>query len=82
MKNNFKKADAQGNKLPEEIGKGINEEHLKKVLSEMNPNDSALTLRLPSDLHIQLIDECDRMQVTKSFYVKQLLINHFKYESK
>ena len=82
MKNKFKKSDAKGNKLPEEIGKGINEEHLEKVLSEMNPNDSTLTLRLPRDLHIQLSKECDRMQVTSSFYVRQLLINHFKYESK
>ncbi len=32
MENQFKKRDAQGNKLPEQIGKGIDEIHLKIVL--------------------------------------------------
>jgi len=32
MKNKFKKSDANGNQLPEEIGKGLNKEHLQKVM--------------------------------------------------
>ena len=82
MKNKFKKADAQGNKLPEEIGKGINTEHLKKVLQETSPNDAFFHLRISTDIFEKIKERSEEMEVSKSFYVRQLLINHFTNESK
>ena len=35
MKNEFKKSDSKGNKLPEEIGKGLNYNHPSKVIKKM-----------------------------------------------
>jgi len=80
MKNKFKKSDAQGNKLPEKIGKGINEEHLKEVLEERNNKDSVLNVRISSDINEKLIKKCENNNVSKSFYIQELLKNHFKYE--
>ena len=53
MKNKFKKADAQGNRLPEEIGKGLNKEHLKKVMKESTIKDDIISLK-----HWCLIGNC------------------------
>jgi hypothetical protein len=78
MKNQFKKQDAKGNKLPEQIGEGINKNHLIKVLKEIRVNDSSIHFRLPKEVHEQLIFECEKLQCTQSYYLQQLLINNFK----
>ncbi len=38
-KNEFKKQDAKGNKLPEVIGKGLNLENAKKAIEERKKDD-------------------------------------------
>ena len=55
MKNEYKKQDSEGNPLPEQIGKGIDVEHEKKVLKE-RLNDASITFKLPSKLKTQWED--------------------------
>lgn len=51
MKNTYKKQDAKGNELSEEIGKGINEVHLKLVLQAREvAGDDTHSFRIDSEL--------------------------------
>ena len=73
MKNNFKKSDAQGNKLPEQIGKGLNKEHLKKVLKETSIKDDIISFKIEREIHDKLIRSANKMNVTKSFIIQELI---------
>jgi len=68
MKNTFK--------LPEEIGKGINQEHLDRVMNARTP--SSITIRLPEAVHDELSAKACEMNVTKSFIIQELIINFLK----
>lgn len=57
-KNKFKKQNAQGDRLPEEIGKGINEDHLTKVREALK-NDSIQTFKIPEKLKNEFAEVCD-----------------------
>ena len=69
MKNTFK--------LPEEIGKGINQDHLDKVMNERTP--AAITVVLPEDLHNEFSKAACRLSVPKSFIIQELIINFLKH---
>jgi len=73
MKNNFKKSDAQGNKLPEQIGKGLNKEHLKKVLKETSIKDDIISFKIEREIHDKLIRSANKMNVSKSFIIQELI---------
>lgn len=63
MKNTYKKQDANGNELAEEIGKGLNLVHAAKV-SEVRKNDALLQLRLPTELKEAFNDSCNNPSET------------------
>ena len=69
MKNTFK--------LDEEIGKGIDQEHLDKVMNARTP--SRITIRLPESIHDELSAKSCEMNVTKSFIIQELIINFLKH---
>ena len=73
MKNKFKKSDANGNKLPEEIGKGINKDHLEKVMKEINTKDDIISFKIESDIHDKLIKSASKRGVSKSFIIQELI---------
>ena len=73
MKNNFKKSDAQGNKLPEQIGKGLNKEHIKKVLKETSIKDDIISFKIEREIHDKLIRSGNKMNVSKSFIIQELI---------
>ena len=73
MKNNFKKSDAQGNKLPEQIGKGLNKEHIKKVLKETSIKDDIISFKIEREIHDKLIRSANKMNVSKSFIIQELI---------
>jgi hypothetical protein len=73
MKNNFKKSDAQGNKLPEQIGKGLNKEHLKKVLKETSIKNDIISFKIEREIHDKLIRSANKMNVSKSFIIQELI---------
>jgi len=62
MRNKFKKVDANGESLPEEIGKGINEEHLKKVIDYRHTMtreivyDDVITFKINSNEKIEFFE--------------------------
>jgi len=62
-------------KLPEEIGKGRNEEHIKKVLKERN-KDFTLCIKIETHINLELERKCLEMDVPKSFLI-QFLIKDF-----
>ena len=74
LKNTFKKSDANGNELAEEIGKGINKEHLEKVMEERKFND-IITFKLPAKLKEDFVANCKNpSEVLRAFargYVSQ-----------
>jgi len=73
MKNKFKKVDAKGNRLPEQIGKGINKEHLKKVMKETTIKDDMISFKIEREIHDKLIRAANKMNVTKSFILQELI---------
>jgi hypothetical protein len=60
-KNKFKKADANGNELAEQIGKGINEEQTQKAL-EARKNNDIMSFKLP----MQLKDDLQKYSINPS----------------
>jgi len=69
MKNTFKKSDAKGNKLPEQIGKGLNYNHplVKKSL-----NDKI-------NFHINKDDKKDFMKFCEKYGgISEVLRNYVK----
>ena len=73
MKNKFKKPDAQGNRLPEEIGKGINKEHLKKVMKESTIKDDIISFKIEREIHDKLIRASNKLNVSKSHIIQELI---------
>ena len=68
MKNEYKKRDSEGNKLPDEIGKGLTE-HWVKIEPEISElNDSIMSFKLPEELKDKFTDCCDNSsEVLRSF---------------
>ena len=77
MKNEFKKRDAKGNQLPEKIGKGINKEHLEKVMNERNLLDEIITCKISKKDKEEFLKECAIMRLNPSFVIREM-INNFK----
>lgn len=50
MKNRYKKADAQGNELPEQIGKGLTEHWIKIEPEIIELKGKVMTFRISEDL--------------------------------
>ena len=65
-------------KLPEEIGKGINQEHLAKVIKERN-KDFTISFKIENHINNQLENKCKEMEVPKSFLL-QFLVKNFLSE--
>jgi hypothetical protein len=78
--NTFKKADANGNKLPEKIGKGINKEHLKTVMAERSL-DTTNTFRskLSDSINFELL--CKNEGLNKSLVLRELMLKFTKDNS-
>ena len=64
-------------KLPEEIGKGRNEEHIKKVLDERK-KDFTLCIKIESHINAKLEKKCLEMEVPKSFLIQFLIKDSLK----
>ena len=58
-------------KLPEEIGKGLNHEHLEIVLNERL--SKVITIRLSEEINDKLIQKAIEMDVPKAFIVQELI---------
>lgn len=57
-KNTFKKSDANGKQLAEEIGKGIDNIHTQKVL-EARKNNGVMSFKLPEQLKEDFFNDCE-----------------------
>ena len=57
MKNEFKKADSKGNRLSEEIGKGIDTKFCEEVLNQRT-KEVEFKLRLPTSEKIAFFKKC------------------------
>lgn len=80
MGNTYKKQDANGNQLAEEIGKGIDELHQKKVL-EARKNDATYQFRTPT----QLKEDFNKVCENPSEVLRSLMrgyVNHKKQKLK
>jgi len=65
MKNTFKKQDSKGNKLPEEIGKGLNKTFCKKVLEQRTKSDT-LRIRCTPFEKERLLNYCEAKGINMS----------------
>ena len=65
MSNQFKKQDSKGNRLPEKIGKGINEEHKDKVLKARENKNDYIRFRCTTQEKIDFKLACDGEKFSK-----------------
>ena len=65
MSNQFKKKDSKGNRLPEEIGKGINKEHTNKVLKVRENKNDYIRFRCTTQEKIDFKLACDGEKFSK-----------------
>ncbi len=61
-------------KLPEQIGKGINQEHLSKVL-EARKKNSTISFKIENHINSKLNAKALKMEVPKSFIIQELIKN-------
>jgi len=73
MKNEFKKRDAKGNQLPEQIGKGLNAEHWAKVKAAREMLTETIAFRVPEKTKLQLDKFAKGVQLKPSDILKVLL---------
>ena len=73
MKNKFKKRDAKGNQLPEQIGKGLNAEHWAKVKAARENLTETIAFRVSEKTKIQLDKFAKGVQLKPSDILKVLL---------
>ena len=79
-KNEFKKVGAEGNKLPEQIGKGIDVEHLKKVMAERGV--AAINTFKSSYIDkLKFEKACDKIGLNKSLVMRELMKDFTKNNS-
>jgi len=64
-------------KLPEQIGKGINKEHLDKVL-EARKKESMICIRIENHINSKLDAKAKDMEIPKSFIIQELIKNFLK----
>jgi hypothetical protein len=64
-------------KLPEEIGKGRNEEHIKEVIKERN-KDFTLCVKIETHINLKLEKKAKEMEVPKSFLIQYLIKEFLK----
>ena len=72
MKNEFKKRDAQGNQLPEEIGKGLNLEHCNKVMNERNKLSETISFRVTKEDKENFLKECKKNNLDSTLVAREL----------
>jgi hypothetical protein len=77
MKNEFKKADANGNQLSEQIGKGLNVEHLKKVQDARNV-DAMNSFKSREIDKLNFRDVCKELGLNVSLVHRELMLNFIK----
>ncbi len=72
MKNQFKKRDAQGNQLSEEIGKGLNLEHCNKVMKERNNLSETISFRVTKEDKENFLKECKKNNLDSTLVAREL----------
>ena len=77
MKNRYKKSDANGNPLSEQIGKGIDAEHLKKVQDARNV-DTMNSFRSKEIDKLKFRDVCKELGLDVSLVHRELMLNFIK----
>ena len=77
MKNKIKKSDANGNPLSEQIGKGINAEHLKKVQDARNV-EAMNSFKSREIDKLRFRDLCDKLGLNVSLVHRELMLNFIK----
>ena len=77
MKNKFKKSDANGNELPEAIGKGVDETHLKKVMKARNM-DARITFKSKEIDKLNFERICKELNINPSLVHRELMLNFIK----
>lgn len=77
-KNKHKKSDSKGNKLSEQIGKGLNEKHVLKVLKARETLDSTISFKIEASTNKKLDAKALEMNVPKSFIIQELINNFLK----
>ncbi len=75
-KNTFKKADANGNQLPEVKGKGLNLTHLLKV-KEARRKDDYIRFRCSVDEKINFKTACNEIKEMTESEISRALHNAF-----
>jgi len=73
MKNEFRKRDANGNQLFEQIGKGLNTEHWAKVKASRIKLTETIAFRVSKKTKIQLDKFAKGVQLNPSDILKALL---------
>jgi len=77
--NKFKKQDAKGNKLSEEIGGGLNEGHdIVKTFRRKERKSSPVSFKLEPTIHEKLTAKAEEMGVPLSFIIQELITNFLK----
>ena len=66
-------------KLPEEIGKGINQEHLDKVIRERN-KDVSISFKIENYISLELDKRCEELGCTKSLLIQTLIKTFLNHE--
>ena len=77
MKNKYKKSDANGNPLPEQIGKGIDAEHLKKVQDVRNV-EAMNSFKSTEIDKLIFRDLCKELGLNVSLVHRELMLNFIK----
>lgn len=75
MKNQFKKRDAQGNELPEQIGKGLNLEHCNKVIAERRNLSETISFRVTKEDKENFLKECKKNNLDSTLVARELYKN-------
>jgi hypothetical protein len=75
MKNEYKKRDAKGNKLPEQIGKGLNLEHCNKVLKERENLSETVSFRVTKVDKENFLKQCKKNNLDPTLVNRELYKN-------
>jgi len=79
-KNEYKKRDAEGNKLPEQIGKGFCKEHYEKVKKARENKDFTLAFRPLNDDYNSFIKFVEVNRLDKTEVLRQMFSAFMKDE--
>lgn len=76
--NKFKKSDSKGVELKEQIGKGLDECHLAKVLKAREPKSNTISFKIKESTNILLDKKAEELNIPKSFIIQELINNFLK----